>query len=72
MPVFDTIALSDAVRLWCAIGTLDLLRNVGRIVELLNLGPEGWTSAISMSASTRFMRPCCASPSGLASSAAVR
>jgi hypothetical protein len=42
MPVFDTIALSDAVRLWCAIGTLDLLRNVGRILELLNLGPEGW------------------------------
>lgn len=31
----------DALRLWCCLGTLDLLRNVGRIEELIDLGREG-------------------------------
>jgi hypothetical protein len=39
--MFDTFHPLDAAGLWCAIGTLDLLRTVGRIEELLRMGCQG-------------------------------
>ena len=39
--MFDLFPPIDALRLWLCLGTLDLMRNVGSIEELLDLGREG-------------------------------
>lgn len=39
--MFELFHPIDALRLWCCLGTLDLLRNVGRIQELFDLAREG-------------------------------
>jgi hypothetical protein len=53
--MFDAFHPLDAARLWCALGTLDLLRNVGRIEELLRMGWQGHRDLASEPASRRIV-----------------
>jgi hypothetical protein len=53
--MFDAFPPLDAARLWCAIGTLDLLRNVGRIEELLSMGWQGHRDLASEPRSRRIL-----------------
>jgi hypothetical protein len=53
--MLDGLHPLDAARLWCAIGTLDLLRNVGRIEELLRMGWQGHRDLASEPGSRRIL-----------------
>lgn len=53
--MFDAFHPLDAARLWCALGTLDLLRNVGRIEELLRMGWQGHREPASQPGAQRIL-----------------
>ena len=53
--MFDLFHPIDALRLWLCLGTLDLMRNVGSIEELLDLGRERHATLAQQQTRTRIL-----------------